>query len=454
VAECTEEAAAAAPSGAERLAKSANRRETAGMDDAGLNLDALMSAMGRDAQRGAEALRLATPERRTAAITGMARAIRAQAPQILAANAEDQAAGRAAGLSAAMQDRLTLDATRLEGIARSLDEVAAIPDPVGAGIAQWTRPNGLDIARIRTPIGVIAMIYESRPNVTADAAALCVRSGNAAILRSGSECLRSALAIHAALEQGLVEAGLPALCVQIVPVADRAAVGLILGGLDGAINLIIPRGGKSLVARVKAEAKAPVLGHLEGLCHVYVDASADLPKARAIVLNGKMRRVTVCQTTETLLIDGAAAATLLPPIAADLVAAGCELRGDAAARRLVPAMTPATEDDWITEYLAPILSVAIVDGVEGAIAHIRKYGSGHTDAIVAEDKAAEDAFTAGVDSAVVVVNASPQFSDGGEFGFGAEIGVATDKLHARGPVGAEQLTIFKYVVHGAGQTRA
>jgi glutamate-5-semialdehyde dehydrogenase len=440
--------------GAERLAKSAHCRETPAMDDAGLNLDALMSAMGRNARLGAEALRLASADMRTAAIAGMARALRARAAEILAANAEDQAAGRAANLTAAMQDRLTLDPARVEAIAKGLDEVAAIPDPVGAVIAEWTRPNGLEIARVRTPIGVIAMIYESRPNVTADAAALCVRSGNAVILRSGSECLRSALAIHGALEHGLIEAGLPGRCVQIVPVADRAAVGLILSGLDRNINLIIPRGGKGLVARVQAEAKAPVLGHLEGLCHVYVDASANLPKARAIVLNGKMRRVTVCQTTETLLIDRAAAERLLPPVAADLVAAGCELRGDDAARALVPGMTPASEDDWTTEYLAPILSVAVVDGVEGAIAHIRAYGSGHTDAIVAEDKRAEDAFTAGVDSAVVVVNASPQFSDGGEFGFGAEIGVATDKLHARGPVGAEQLTIFKYVVHGAGQTRA
>ena len=424
------------------------------MDDAGLNLDALMAAMGRDARAGTEALRLATAETRTAAIAGMARALRTHAAEILAADAEDQAAGRAAGLNAAMLDRLALDAHRVQAIARGLDEVAAIPDPVGAVIAQWTRPNGLDIARVRTPIGVIAMIYESRPNVTADAAALCVRSGNAAILRSGSECLRSALAIHAALEEGLAAAGLPASCVQIVPIADRAAVGSILSGLDGAINLIIPRGGKGLVARVKAEAKAPVLGHLEGLCHVYVDASADLAKARAIVLNGKMRRVTVCQTTETLLIDRAAAERLLPPIAADLIAAGCELRGDDAARALIPAMTPASDDDWITEYLAAVLSVAVVDGVEGAIAHIRQYGSGHTDAIVAEANAARDAFTAGVDSAVVVVNASPQFSDGGEFGFGAEIGVATDKLHARGPVGAEQLTTFKYVVNGSGQTRA
>jgi glutamate-5-semialdehyde dehydrogenase len=307
---------------------------------------------------------------------------------------------------------------------------------------------------VRTPIGVIAMIYESRPNVTADAASLCVRSGNAAILRTGSECLRSALAIHSALEDGLAAAGLPASCVQIVPVADRAAVGAILSGLNGAIDLIVPRGGKGLVDRVKAEARAPVLGHNEGLCHIYVDASADLAKATPIVLNGKMRRVTVCQTTETLLVDRAAAERLLPPIAKALLEAGCELRGDAAARAIVPAMAPASEEDWVTEYLAAILSVAIVDGVAGAIAHIRRYGSGHTDAVVGEDAAVLDAFTRGVDSAVVVVNASPQFSDGGEFGFGAEIGVATDKLHARGPVGAEQLTTFKYLVRGAGQTRA
>jgi len=321
-------------------------------------------------------------------------------------------------------------------------------------IAHWTRPNGLDISRVRTPIGVIAMIYESRPNVTADASALCVRSGNAVILRSGSECLRSALAIHAALEEGLTSAGLPATCVQIVPVADRAAVGLILSGLGGAIDLIIPRGGKGLVERVKAEARVPVLGHREGLCHIYLDASADPAKAEPIVVNGKLRRVTVCQTTETLLVDRAAAPRLLPPLAAALIAGGCELRGDAAARALVPAMAEATDDDWSTEYLAAILSVAVVDGVDGAIRHIRRYGSGHTDAVVAEDARVLEAFEQGVDSAVVVVNASPQFSDGGEFGFGAEIGVATDKLHARGPVGAEQLTTFKYVVRGAGQTRA
>jgi glutamate-5-semialdehyde dehydrogenase len=417
------------------------------MDDAALNLDALMRDMGRRARVGAEALRLASAETRTAAIGGMARAIRSHAGAILAASADDQAAGRAADLAPAFLDRLTLDADRLEAIARAVEAVAAIPDPVGATIAHWTRPNGLDISRVRTPIGVIAMIYESRPNVTADASALCVRSGNAVILRS-------ALAIHAAIEEGLIAAGLPAACVQITPVADRAAVGLILTGLDHAIDLIIPRGGKGLVSRVQAEAKAPVLGHLEGLCHVYVDASADLAKARAIVANGKMRRVSVCQATETLLVDRAAADELLPPIAGDLAALGCELRGDEAARALAPGMRPATEEDWITEYLAPTLAVAVVDGVAGAIQHIRRYGSGHTDAIVAEDAHAKDAFVAGVDSAVVVVNASPQFSDGGEFGFGAEIGIATDKLHARGPVGAEQLTTFKYVVRGAGQTRA
>jgi len=424
------------------------------MDDASLNLDALMRDMGVRAREGAEALRLASAETRTAAIRGMAQAIRRRANGILAANAEDQAAGRAANLAPAFLDRLALDATRLDGIARAVDDVAEIADPLGAIIARWTRPNGIEIERVRTPIGVIAMIYESRPNVTADAAALCVRSGNAAILRTGSECLRSALAIHAALEEGLLSAGLPAACVQIVPVADRAAVGAILAGLAGAVDLIIPRGGKELVARVKAEARAPVLGHQEGLCHIYVDGSAELAMAGPVVLNGKMRRVTVCQTTETLLVDRADAARLLPPLAEALIAAGCELRGDAGARAIVPVMTEATEDDWSTEYLAPILSVALVDGIHGAIEHIRRYGSGHTDAVVARDEDVLRTFEKGVDSAVVVLNASPQFSDGGEFGFGAEIGIATDKLHARGPVGAEQLTTFKYVVRGEGQTRA
>ncbi len=422
------------------------------MDDAGSSLQATMVRIGREARDGARALRLSTSEVRTAAIAGMAAAIRRQADAILAANFADQADARANGLSEALIDRMALDAGRIAALADAVDAIAAIPDPVGAEIARWDRPNGLDIARVRTPIGVIAMIYESRPNVTADAAALCVRSGNASILRGGSECLRSNLAIHAAVVEGLVRAGLPASCVQAVPTTDRAAVGLILGGLDGAVDLIIPRGGKSLVARVQAEARAPVLGHLEGLNHVFVHADADLEKAKAVVVNAKMRRVSVCGSAETLLIDRADADRLLPPIAAALVAAGCEVRGDEAARAIAP-MAAASAEDWSTEYLAPIIAVALVDGVGGAAAHIAAHGSGHTDAILTEDAAAADAFVASVDSAIVLINASTQFADGGEFGFGAEIGIATDKLHARGPVGAEQLTTFKYVVRGTGQTR-
>jgi glutamate-5-semialdehyde dehydrogenase len=423
------------------------------MDDAAFSLEASLTAMGRRAREGAEALRLTSPETRTAAIRAMAREVREGSEAILKANAGDVETARKAGLSAAMVDRLALDQGRIEALAGALETIAGIPDPVGQEIARWSRPNGLDIARVRTPIGVIAMIYESRPNVTADAAALCLRSGNAVILRGGSECLASNLAIHAALERGLERAGLPTSCVQIVRTADRAAVGLILKGLDRSIDLIIPRGGRSLVARVQEEARAPVLGHLEGLCHTFVHAAADLAKARAIVVNAKLRRVSVCGATETLLVDKAGAGRLLPPIAADLIAAGCELRGDEAARALVPQMKPATEDDWCTEYLEPILAVAVVDGVEGAAAHIRTWGSAHTDAIVTEDGAAAEAFVAAVDSAIVLVNASTQFADGGEFGFGAEIGIATDKLHARGPVGAEQLTTYKYVVRGTGQTR-
>lgn len=416
-------------------------------------LQATMTAMGQAAREGARALRLATPGQRTAALQAIAAAIRADAPAILAANARDlEKAGRS-GLTAPMIERLMLDAGRLEGVAAGVEAVAAIPDPLGVETARWTRPNGLDIARVRTPIGVIAMIYESRPNVTADAAALTLRSGNAVILRGGSECIESNLAIHAAVEKGLAAAGLPASTVQMVKTADRAAVGAILSGLDRSIDLIIPRGGKSLVARVQAEARAPVLGHLEGLNHVFVHAGADLKKAADIVLNAKMRRVSVCGSAETLLIDRAAAARLLPPIADALIKAGCEIRGDAAARAVEPGLKTATDEDWTTEYLAPIIAVAVVDGVEGAAAHIAAYGSGHTDAIVTEDADAAERFVAQVDSAIVLVNASTQFADGGEFGFGAEIGIATDKLHARGPVGAEQLTTFKYVVRGTGQTR-
>ncbi|MBX3480022.1 MAG: glutamate-5-semialdehyde dehydrogenase [Caulobacter sp.] len=423
------------------------------MDDAGQTLRGRMLAMGRAAREGARALRLATPAQRTQAIAAMARAIRDNAAAIQTANDRDLTAARAAGVSGPMLDRLMLDEARIEDLARALETVAAIPDPVGAEIARWTQPNGLDIARVRTPIGVVAMIYESRPNVTADAAALCVRAGNAVILRGGSECITSNLAIHACVAEGLKAAGLPESAVQIVRTTDRDAVGELLTGLDRQIDLIIPRGGKGLVARVQAEARAPVLGHLEGLNHVFVHAAADVAKARDIVVNAKLRRVSVCGAAETLLIDRAAAQRLLPPIADALIRERCEMRGDAAARAIEPTMKAATAADWTTEYLAPTIAVAIVDGVEGAARHIAAYGSGHTDAIVTEDAAAAEQFIAEVDSAIVLVNASTQFADGGEFGFGAEIGIATDRLHARGPVGAEQLTTFKYVVRGTGQTR-
>jgi glutamate-5-semialdehyde dehydrogenase len=409
--------------------------------------------MGRKARAGAEALRLSSAEGRTAALQGMAAAIRTAAPLIQLANAADLDAARAAGLSAAMLDRLALSPDRIEGIAKAIDAIAAISDPVGVETERWTRPNGLDIARVSVPIGVIAMIYEARPNVTADAAALCIRSGNAVILRGGSECLQSSLAIHVVLVEGLKAAGLPETCVQMVPTTDREAVGLILDGLNGAVDLLIPRGGKTLVARVNAEARVPVLSHEDGVNHTYVHAAADADKARAIALNGKMRRVSVCGATETLLIDAACAGSLLPLIAADLQGAGCELRGDGRARALVPSMSVANEDDWRAEYLEPILAVRVVDGLDAAVAHIETYGSHHTDAIVTEDAAVAEAFAARIDSAIVLVNASTQFADGGEFGFGGEIGIATGRLHARGPVGAQQLTTYKYVVRGTGQTR-
>ena len=423
------------------------------MDDAQLSLASHMLDLGRAARAGAEALRLADAETRTRALKAMAGRIRTAETAILAANAEDLAAARAAGLPAPMLDRLALDPKRIEAVAAGVETIADVPDPVGHELARWDRPNGLDIARIAAPIGVIAMIYEARPNVTADAAALCVRSGNAVILRGGSECLRSSLAIHAALTEGLADAGLPASTAQMVRTSDRAAVGLILEGLGGAVDLVIPRGGKGLVERVQREARVAVLGHAEGVNHVYVHASADPDKARAIVLNAKMRRVSVCGAAETLLIDRALAGALLPDLAETLADAGCALRGDDAARALVPAMAAATEADWSTEYLAPVLSVRVVEGVVEAIAHIEAYGSHHTDAIVAEDPAAADTFVRGVDSAIVLVNASTQFADGGEFGFGGEIGIATGRLHARGPVGAEQLTTYRYVVRGTGQTR-
>jgi glutamate-5-semialdehyde dehydrogenase len=409
-----------------------------------MTLEAELLQLGRDARAAAAELRSAPADRRSVAIRAMAAALRASSADVLAENAKDMAA------ATAHHDRLRLDDQRVEAIAVALEQIAALPDPVGAEIARWQRPSGLDIARVRTPIGVIGMIYESRPNVTADAAAICLRSGNAIILRSGSEALRSSLAIHAALVRGLVEAGLPEAAVQMVRTPDRDAVGHLLRGLDGTVDLIIPRGGRALVERVQQDARVPVLGHLEGVCHTYVHAAADPEMAAKIVRNAKLRRLSICGATETLLIDREAAPRLLPAIAGALE--GCELRGDAQAQAIVP-MQPATEADWHAEYLAPVLAVRIVDGIDQAIRHIATYGTGHTEAIVTEDAAAAERFLDRVDSAIVMWNASTQFADGGEFGFGAEIGIATGKLHARGPVGPEQLTTFKYVVRGDGQVR-
>ena len=417
-------------------------------------LAAEMTAMGRQAREAARALALAGPEVRTRAIAGMATALRKRAADVLAANEADLEAARAKGMADAMMDRLALDRKRLDGVIGALESIAAIPDPVGVETARWTPENGLDIARVRTPIGVLAIIYESRPNVTADAAALAVRAGNAVILRGGSECLRSNLAIHAALVEGLESAGLSPDTVQIVTTRDRAAVGHILTGLDGSIDLLIPRGGRSLVERVKNDARVAVLGHLEGVNHVYVDGSADADTARAVVLNAKMRRVSVCGAAETLLIDRAVAESLLPLIAADLTEAGCTLRADPAARALAPQAEAADDADWSTEYLKAILAVRVVDGPGEAIAHIARYGTGHTEAVIATDESVIERFLAEVDAGIVVANASTQYADGGEFGFGGEIGISTDRLHARGPVGAEQLTSFKYVIRGKGQTRA
>ena len=403
-----------------------------------------LEAMGRTARDAAEILRTAPAEQRSSAIREIAQHLRLRSGEILAANAEDVAA------ATTMIDRLTLNEERIEAMAAAVEEIAELHDPVGAVIDRWTRPNGLEITRIRTPIGVIGMIYESRPNVTADAAAICLRSGNAVILRSGSEALRSALAIGKAIAAGLSEAGLLEGAIQIVPTPDRDAVGMLLQGLSGSVDLVIPRGGRALVERVLNEARVPVLGHLEGLCHTYVHRSADAEMAANIVRNAKLRRVSVCGSTETLLIDRKVATSLLPRIVEALD--GCELRGDAEARAILP-MAEATEADWHTEYLAPVLAVRTVEGIDEAIAHIRRYGTGHTEAIVANDAEAAEYFLDQVDSAIVLWNASTQYADGGEFGFGAEIGIATGKLHARGPVGPEQLTSFKYQVRGNGQVR-
>ncbi|NWH08666.1 MAG: glutamate-5-semialdehyde dehydrogenase [Alphaproteobacteria bacterium] len=410
-----------------------------------------MQDLGATARAAAAVLRLAPAAQKTKALHAAAHAIKRAAPAILDANASDLK--EATSLGPAMRDRLLLDEGRLEAMANGIAQIADLPDPVGRELARWTRPNGLSIARISVPIGVIGIIFESRPNVTADAAALCVKSGNAVILRAGSEALKSARAIAACMREGLAEAGLPEGAVTLVPTADREAVGEMLRGLGGAIDLIIPRGGKGLVARVQSDARVPVLAHLEGNCHVYVDGGADLEMARRIVLNAKMRRTGVCGAAETLLVDRACAATHLAPLLQDLLEAGCALRGDEAAMAADPRVTPASEADWAREYLDAIMAVRVVDGVREAIAHIAAYGSSHTDAIVTQDPAVAARFLNEVDSAIVLHNASTQFADGGEFGFGAEIGIATGKLHARGPVGTEQLTTFKYAVHGTGQTR-
>jgi glutamate-5-semialdehyde dehydrogenase len=416
-------------------------------------LEAEMQAMGRAARDAAATLRESSTEQKNKALSAAAAAIRAARTQILAANEEDMRAGAARNLTPALMDRLKLDDKRIEATAQAVADVANLPDPVGRELARWQRPNGLDIARVSTPIGVIGIIYESRPNVTADAGALCLKSGNVVILRGGSESLHSSRAIHAALVEGLEAAGLPAAAIQLVPTKDRAAVGHMLSGLNGTIDMIVPRGGKSLVARVQAEARVPVLAHLEGICHTYVHEKADLAMARALVLNGKMRRTGVCGATETVLIDKSILTTHLKPILDDLAKAGCEIRGDDAVRAAYPAAKIATEDDWRTEYLDAIVAVRAVTGVEEAIRHIAVYGSQHTDSIVTEDPGAAQRFLSALDSAIVMHNASTQFADGGEFGMGAEIGIGTGKLHARGPVGVEQLTIFKYVVRGSGQTR-
>jgi glutamate-5-semialdehyde dehydrogenase len=412
-----------------------------------------MLALGRRAKAAARMLALASTAQKNRALDAMAAAIRAQRPAILAANAEDLADGKAAGLAGSFLDRLALNDQRVEAMAAGIEVIRDLADPVGNVTESWTRPNGMTIERVRVPIGVIGIIYESRPNVTADAGALTLKSGNAVILRGGSDGYRSSRAIHTALVKGLREANLPEDAISLVPTRDRAAVGLMLQGLDGAIDVIVPRGGKSLVARVQAEARLPVFAHLEGICHVYVDRDADLEMAKHIVLNAKMRRTGVCGAAETLLVDRAAAATHLAPLIAMLIDAGCEVRGDQAAQKADRRVKPVSEQDWSTEYLDAIIAAGVVDGVDAAIGHIERYGSHHTDAIVTANPQAAEKFLNEVDSAIVLHNASTQFADGGEFGFGAEIGIATGKLHARGPVGVEQLTSFKYRVRGSGQIR-
>ena len=413
----------------------------------------LMTRMGKAAVRAASALAAVATETKNAALTRAAAAIRARRTEILEANARDMAAAREAQLGGPLLDRLRLDEGRVEAVARSIEEIVELPDPVGTLVAEWARPNGLRIQRVRVPLGVIGIIYESRPNVTADAGSLCLKSGNAVILRGGTESRLSNVAIHSCLQDGLSAVGLPIECIQLVPTTDRAAVGYMLAQMTDYVDVIVPRGGKSLVARVQKEARVPVIGHLEGNCHVYVDRDADLTMARAIALNAKLRRTGVCGAAETLLVDRACARTHLAPIVKDLLEAGCEVRGDTSVQEVDSRVVPATEDDWYTEYLDAIIATRVVDGVYGAIRHIETYGSAHTESIVTANQSTADCFLQRVDSAIVLHNASTQFADGGEFGMGAEIGISTDRFHARGPVGVEQLTSYKYVVRGSGQVR-
>ena len=416
------------------------------------DIDATMAALGRAARDAAATVAAASPADKRRALEAAATELRAHREELLAANARDLALCAANGLSEAMTDRSRLDPARIESIARGLEEVAVLPDPVGAVDAEWTRPNGLVIRRVRVPIGVVAIVYEARPNVTADAGAICLKSGNVAILRGGAESLETSRVIVACLHAGLRAAGLPVAAIGLVPTRDRAAVGTLLT-MTGLVDVVVPRGGKSLIERVMKEARVPVLAHLDGICHSYVHRAADLEMARRIVLNAKMRRVTVCGATETLLVDRDVALTHLPPILHDLFKAGCEIRGDALVQRMDPRVKAATEEDWRTEYLDAVIAVRIVRDLDAAIEHVNLYGSHHTDAIVTADDAAAAEFCRRVDSAIVIRNASTQFADGGEFGFGAEIGIATGRLPPRGPVGPDQLTSYKYVVLGSGQTR-
>lgn len=421
--------------------------------DGGADIAAIMAEVGRKAKAAAAPLAIASTEQKNKALLAAADAILASKDAILRANQLDLTNAAESGMAASFVDRLTLDDSRIEAVADGIRAIAALSDPVGEVIAEWDRPNGLHIERVRTPLGVIGVIYESRPNVTADAGALCLKAGNAVILRGGSDSAHSSAAIHQALVTGLEAGGLPADSIQIVPVTDRAAVGEMLKGLNGAIDVIVPRGGKSLVARVQSEARVPVFAHLEGICHLYVDASAELDMASAIAVNAKMRRTGICGSAETLLVDRAVAATHLVPVLQDLAAKGCEIRGSDEVRALYPDARIATDEDWSTEYLDAIISVKLVDGISGAIEHINRYSSHHTEAIIAEDAGAVARFFNEIDSAILLHNASTQFADGGEFGMGAEIGIATGKMHARGPVGVEQLTSFKYRVRGNGQVR-